>query len=83
MIKSYWDILPNDITEFIYKIKSAHIIQCFFMKRYYKKYGYRWRQYLKSYQDIFDYYCILYDICDPVEDYINYYRHNDIIYLHL
>lgn len=81
MNNNYWDILPNEIQIKIKQISAAQIIQSYMIKRFYKIYGYTWKERIRDYQYLFDYFCYLYEIVDPSEDYINYYRHNDITYL--
>jgi len=73
-IKSYWDILPNEIQTIILKHKAAKTIQRNAIKKFYKNYGITWEKDIQDYDKLLDIFCYLAGICDPPHDYINYYK---------
>ena len=75
-MKSYWDLLPNDLQSIIIRCRAANIIQDKTIKMFQKKYGEDWKQ--KIHQKIhqqsqlvydLDYYCYRMGINDPWYDY--------------
>ena len=73
-LRSYWDILPNEIITIILEHKAAIIIQETAVKMFYKRYGKNWKEEIKNYENNLHYFCYLTGINDPCQDYINYYR---------
>ena len=76
--ESLWDILPDDIKIIIIRHKSANIIKNYALKMFYKKYGIYWQMIIKNYEDWLDSFCLRYNVCDPYQDYINYYREESL-----
>ena len=78
--KSYWDKLPEEIQikiiNYSKKLYATIKIQNMAYKKFYNKYGIKWKENLHHYQDNYDYYCYRNGITDPCMDYYNYY-YND------
>ena len=78
--ESHWDKLPIEIQKKIInyskKLHAVIKIQNMTYKKFYNKYGIKWKENIDYYQANYDYYCYRNGINDPVMDYYNYYNEN-------
>jgi hypothetical protein len=70
-MKSYWDILPDDLQKSINEHRAAIKIQNKTIKIFHKKYGENWKQIIRQNKLVYnlDYYCYRMGINDPWYDY--------------